>query len=369
MRILHTADWHLGRLFHGIHLTQEQAVVLEQVVEIARQTRPEVIIIAGDIFDRPIPPAEAISILDEVLCRLVLDMRLFVILFPGNHDSPERLRFGKKLFERQNLFVVTEPLGREIVFEDQYGPVNFFVFPYISSLMLAELLDAPVEERPERLWARILPRPCGRSVLCAHLFVQGGQESPSEAVLVGGSDLLPASLFAKYNFCALGHLHQHQTIASHIHYPGAILPYSFREAESKKGLSLVEIGRYGEVSIEFIELLPPKRLVILEGIFQQLLLGPSTEDFVKVVLTDEEPVFEAFRRLKAVYPNLLALEQPYFHGASGVRIETSLNRHEEDILFRGFIKEVTGELPNKEDESLFKTIVNSVRMKNEAGTS
>ncbi len=369
MRILHTADWHLGRLFHGIHLTEEQALVLDQLVKIARETRPDIIIISGDIFDRPIPPAEAISILDEVVCRLVLDMKLSMIILPGNHDSPERLRFGNKLFEQQNLFVVTEPFGRKIVLEDKYGPVNFYVIPYISHLMLAELLNATPQESPQNLWSRILPKPSGRSVLCAHLFVQGGQESPSEAVLVGGSDLLPASLFDKYSFCALGHLHQHQTISSHIHYPGAILPYSFRESKSKKGVSLVEIGPKGEVSIEFIELLPPKKLVILEGSFQQLLLGPRINDYVKIILTDEEPVFEAFRRLKAVYPNLLALEQPYFHGFSKTKLGTNLARQEEELLFRGFIKEVTGKLPTKEEETIFKAIVDSLRTKNETYSS
>ena len=363
MRILHTADWHLGRLFHGVHLTEEQAVVLEQFVEMARETRPEVVVIAGDVFDRPVPPAEAMALLDEVLSRLVLDLRLPVILLPGNHDSPERLRFGGKLFERQRLFVVTEPLGRHLIFEDRYGSVDFYVFPYVSLPLLAALLKAPLEEGAEALWARLLPKPARRSVLCTHAFIQGGQESPSETVLVGGSELLPASLFSPYSFCALGHLHQHQTIASHLHYPGAILPYSFREAGVPKGASLVEINAQGEITIEFLPFTPRRGLVVLEGPFQELLKGPPRRDFVKVILTDKEPIFEAFRRLKSVYPYLVALEQPCFQGVNGARIEDLVTHREEGLLFRGFIKETTGYLPKKEEEELFQAVVNDIRAK------
>lgn len=363
MRILHTADWHLGRLFHGVHLTEEQAVVLEQFVEMARETRPEVVVIAGDVFDRPVPPAEAVALLDEVLSRLVLDLGLLVILFPGNHDSPERLRFGGKLFECQGLFVVTEPLGRHLVFEDKHGPVDFYVFPYVSLPLLATLLEVPLDHGVEALWARLLPKPTRRSVLCTHAFIQGGQESPSETILVGGSELLPASLFSAYSFCALGHLHQHQTIASRLHYSGAILPYSFREAGTPKGASLIEINARGEITIEFLPFTPRRELVVLEGSFQELLKGPSRKDFVKVVLTDKEPVFEAFRRLKQVYPYLLALEQPYFQGVSGAKLGQEVGHREEGLLFRGFMKEVTGEPPKKEEEELFQAVVNAIRAK------
>jgi len=369
MRILHTADWHLGRLFHGVHLTEEQAVVLDQLVEMARETRPDVVIVAGDVFDRPVPPAEAVTLLDEVLSRLVLDLRLAVILFPGNHDSPERLRFGGRLFEREGLFVVTEPLGRHLTLEDRYGAVDFYVFPYVSLPHLAALLNVPLEEGAPAVWARLLPRPARRSVLCTHAFVQGGRESPSETVLVGGADLLPSSLFEPYHFCALGHLHRWQTIASRLHYSGAILPYSFREAGEQKGVSLVEINAQGEVAIEFLPFSPRRGLVVLEGSFQELLQGPRREDFVKVVLTDEEPVFEAFRRLKAVYPYLVALEQPYFQGTKGLRINERIEHQEERLLFRGFVKEVTGEPPKEEDENLFQEVVNSLNAVSGAKTT
>lgn len=361
MRILHTADWHLGRLFHGVHLTEDQAVVLDQLVEMARETRPDLIIVAGDVFDRPVPSAEAVTLLDEVLSRLVIDLGLPVILFPGNHDSPERLRFGGRLFEREGLFVVTEPQGRHLVFTDRYGPVDFYVFPYVSLPRLAALLKGSLEEGVAALWARILPRPKRRSVLCTHAFVQGGRESPSETVLVGGAELLPASLFESYSFCALGHLHQRQTIASRLHYSGAILPYSFREAGEEKGVSLIEIDSQGEVSMQFLSFSPRRGLVVLEGPFQELLKGPSREDFVKIILTDQEPIFEAFRRLKAVYPYLLALEQPYFQGAPGLRLGEQMEHREEHLLFRGFVKEVTDEPPGEEDEALFQEVVHALK--------
>ncbi len=363
MRILHTADWHLGRIFHGVHLTEDQAQVLAQFLDLARDLRPDLVVVAGDIFDRPVPPAEAVALLDEVLSRLVVDLKLKVILFPGNHDSPERLRFGRRLFEKQGLFVVTSPRGEHLVFEDSHGRVHFLVLPYISAPHLSLLFSAE-EASLEELWSRLLPSPPGkRTLLCTHAFVQGGVESPSEMLLVGGAELLPASLFEAYTFCLLGHLHRRQTIGGNIHYAGALMSYSFREAGEEKGVSLLEVDHQGGVKIETYTLTPPRGLVVLEGSFQELLAGPARQDFVKIILTDKEPVFEAFRRLKKVYPHLVVLEQPYFQGLKGASLRQEVIRREEDLLFRGFMKEITGNLPSPEEEALFREVVGWVRDK------
>ncbi len=362
MRILHTADWHLGRIFHGVHLTEDQAQVLTQFLDLARDLRPDLVVIAGDIFDRPVPPAEAVALLDEVLSNLVVDLGLQVILFPGNHDSPERLRFGRRLFAQQGLHVITSPQGERLLFEDRYGAVEIFVLPYISAPSLACLLNKEGQGDFVDLWASILPEPSlPRSLVCTHAFVQGGAESPSEMLLVGGAELLPAHLFAPYTYCLLGHLHKRQTIEDHIHYPGALMPYSFREAGEEKGVSLIEIDARGQVQVETYTLTPPRGLVVLEGSFKELCAAPPRDDFVKIVLTDEEPVFEAFRRLKRLYPYLVVLEQPYFQGVQGASLRQEVVHRKEDLLFRGFIKEVTGNKPLPEEEELFLEIASWVR--------
>ncbi len=362
MLILHTADWHLGRIFHGVHLTEDQAQILTQIIDVARQVRPDVVLIAGDIFDRPVPPAEAVALLDEVLSCLVVELGLKVVVIPGNHDSPERLCFGGRLFERQGLYVVTAPLGKHLIFEDRHGKVHFYAFPYLSYGVLRSLFKEPPEATLIDLWARLLPTPPDRrSVLCTHAFVQGGKDSPSEMLLVGGADLLPPELFKAYSFSALGHLHRFQTIEGRIHYPGAPMAYSFREAGTEKGISLVEIDAKGGVNIEFIPLSPPRELLVLEGNFHELLLAPRKEALVKVVLLDKEPIFEAFRRLKEVFPYLVSLEQPYFQGVKGASLGEKIQGQEEDLLFRGFMKEVTGAPPTEEDETLFQEMLNTLR--------
>ncbi|MBF0531371.1 MAG: exonuclease subunit SbcD, partial [Deltaproteobacteria bacterium] len=244
MRILHTSDWHLGRLFHGVHLTQDQAHILDQLVDLVRDVQPQVVIISGDIFDRAVPPPEAVDLLDDVLERLVLGLQVPVILIAGNHDSPVRLEFGSRLLARSRLFVRgrVDPAMRPVVLSDESGPVSIWAWPFAEIPEIRQSLGRPdLPDQTAALLAglehfRTIQPPGPRTVLVTHAFVAGGQSSESERPLsLGGVDQVPLETLADWNYVALGHLHRPQSFDhGRVHYPGSLLKYSFSEIDHHK---------------------------------------------------------------------------------------------------------------------------------------
>ncbi len=239
MRFLHTADWHLGRLFHGASLLADQVPLLDQVVRVAREGAVDALILAGDIFDRAVPAADAVALFDDFLCRMALDLRVPVIAIAGNHDSAERLSYGARLMKsggihmRGRLDVGDEP----VLLQDEHGAIRFHLLPYADPPVVRNVLardDLP--DHASALGARLSPLRCEkaagvRSVVIAHAFVLGGEESESERPLsVGGSGAVPCELFQGFDYVALGHLHRPQRAgADHIRYAGSLAKYSFSE--------------------------------------------------------------------------------------------------------------------------------------------
>ncbi|OAQ21881.1 exonuclease SbcCD subunit D [Thermosulfurimonas dismutans] len=369
MRILHTADWHLGKLFHGLHLTEDQALLFErELVPLVRDFKPDVVLVAGDIFDRPIPPAEAVSLLSEILTRLH-ETGTKIILLPGNHDSAERLAFARDLLSRLHIFVASSDT---YLFEPlKISNTNFFLIPHLSPLELRELLKqrgllSEDTQEIRDLWETLLkslPKGGERRILSAHLFVEGGKKGDSETNLwVGGEEALPESLFSDFDLVLLGHLHRHQSPAENVLYSGSLLPLSFSEVGQAKGVVLLEVSSQARPHREFIPLTPPREFLVVEEYFAELLHYPKTEAYVKAILRDENPVPEAFERLRKVFPNLLALETPYLRGEGGElsspEIDLCLDERE---LFKAFLREITGRPPSSEETYLFEEGLNSLR--------
>jgi len=260
MRFIHTADWHLGRTFHHASLLEDQAHVLQQLVQVARASQPEVVIIAGDIYDRAVPPTEAVDLLDQTLCELVLEANLPVIIIAGNHDSPQRLQFGARLLESRRLYVFGRPSDqvRFLQFYDEDGPVMFYAMPYAEpAVMRAYWGDDQItsHQTAYRAYAARVTRqhPAGiRSVVVGHCFVAGGEECESERPLsVGGTGEVSADCFAGFSYAALGHLHRPQTAGSDaVHYAGSLLKYSFAEAGHTKSFNLVEMDAAGRCTVD-----------------------------------------------------------------------------------------------------------------------
>lgn len=386
MRFLHTADWHLGRIFYGVHLTDDQAWVLDDLIRLASDSRAEAVLVSGDIYDRAVPPPDAVKLLDETLSRLVLGLRIPVILIAGNHDSPERLGFASQVLAARNLHLagVLSPNPVCVTLKDRYGPVCVHALPYAEPPLVRERLgredicdhDSAMKALVERVKQS---QPTGaRSVLVAHAFVAGSEGSESERSLsVGGAGTVSSGCFDGFDYVALGHLHRPQRAgADNIQYAGSLLGYSFSEASHAKSVNLVDLDAAGKCSVERVPLSPRHAIRCIRGSFSELLSGPesgqSPEDYLMAVLTDRGPILDARGKLSLVYPNLLHIERPYLAegGEEQVRGPGRDHRGLSDLeLFRAFFSQVTGEDLNPEQAKAYAHIAENVhRDEREAGS-
>lgn len=355
MRILHTSDWHLGRIFHGVHLTDDQSYILDQFVKLVGDTRPDVILIAGDIYDRSVPPAEAVKLLDEILSSILLDFGVPIVMIAGNHDSPERLGFGTRLLARQGLHLIGQLQGlAPVVLHDSHGPVYFCPLPYAEPAVVREILADPEAVDHERAMYALVDRtvktlpPNARKVAIAHAFVAGGEASESERPLsVGGTGTVDASCFRPFHYTALGHLHQSQNNGDNIRYAGSLMKYSFSESAHTKSVTLTEMDGAGKTAQEEICLTPRRDVRCLEGFIKDILTGPqngeSREDYLMVTLQDTGAVLDAIGKLREVYPNVLHIERPHLTSGGELRGPGRDHRRLSEIdLFSSFFEQVTG---------------------------
>ena len=376
MRFIHTADWHLGKTLKGMPLLEDQQYILQEFLRLVKDCKPQAVVIAGDIYDRAVPPTDAVELFDEILTKLLLEQKVPVLYISGNHDSAVRLHFGSRLLSSSGLFVrgeLSEDLS-PIILEDSDGPVYFSLLPYLEPAKVCSVFH--VEERLdfEQAHALVLERakaliPNGkRSVAVAHAFLAGSATSESERPLsVGGSDQVSPKLFRDFCYTALGHLHGPQRAgAETIRYSGSLLKYSFDEASQKKGVTLVELDGSGEVKTEHLPLKPRRDVRILEGNFEELRTDrerfPKTEDYVLVRLKDDHPVLNPKDRLEEVFPNLLVVER------TGLARQTELRQPDgrrenksELILFQDFYEEMTHRKLDDTQEKVLKECIQEAR--------
>ncbi len=374
MRILHTADWHLGRIFNKQYLTEDQHHILKQLERYLEQTPPDVLIIAGDVYDRSIPPEEAISLLDSFLSKVVLKLNIPTILVGGNHDGQERINFGSRLMENAGLYVVGQATVKpvQICIDDEYGPVYFYPVPYATPIAcrdlfpgeeikthhdgMAKLLDTIRVIHPEKK----------RSVLINHSFVAGGEETDSERLLgVGGATVVSPNLFEGFDYVALGHLHRPQQVGGEqIRYSGSLLKYSFSEAEHTKGMTLVDLDAEGFSTHSQISFSPLREVRRVEGYFTELLeagqILPS-DDYLQVTLLDKGAILDPLPRLREFYPNILEVRRKIF--AEPGRLDTPVKasdfklRSVED-LFADFFSQVTDAELSQDQVAAFARVIN-----------
>jgi exonuclease SbcD len=359
MRFLHTADWHLGRYFHGASLLDDQAHILDQLVALAVSEKVDAVLIAGDIYDRAVPPADAVSLLDEVLSRLVVGAGIPTIVIAGNHDSAERIGFGGRIFQKQGL-TLRGPLGEfsPVVMQDGQGTVvAIHPLPYVEPAFARDLPGAETATDHQSAMTHVVGMlrsqfvPGQRNVLLGHAFVAGGTESESERPLsVGGSGQVVTATFDAFDFVALGHLHRPQSGGSeHIQYAGSLLKYSFNEVSHVKSVSLVEMGADGPPVVRRVPLSPRRDVRIITGTLAELLTRPDPQwprdDYLCALLTDTDPVLDPMSRLREVYPHMLELQ---FAAAKVVvdataRATGDHRRREPADLFRAFYRDVSGQ--------------------------
>ncbi len=371
MRFIHTADWHLGRILFNVHLTEDQAYILDRFVELVREARPDFVAIAGDVYDRAVPPREAVELLDDVLERIVLGLGVPVVLIAGNHDSPERLGFASRLLTGQGLHVAgtLSPEPPKVVFHDAHGPVHVYALPYAEPPVVRERLGFEDIDGHEAALRALADRvrsghPDGvRSVLLAHAFVAGGEGCESERPLsIGGAGAVSPECLAGFDYVALGHLHRPQVMGGTLRYSGSLLKYSFSEAEHHKAVLVAEMAADGSCTAEPVSLAPRRDLRRIEGTLAEVLArapeDTAREDYLMVSLLDREPILNVMDKLREAYPNVLHVERPWSLAAGDVRGVTGDHRRlSESDLFAAFFSQVAGEELTGDQRRAFETVL------------
>lgn len=379
MRILHTSDWHLGRIFHGVHLTEDQAYMLEQLGALIKDQKIDVLLVAGDIFDRSVPPVEAVNLLDEFLSKVLIDYKIPTIMISGNHDSPDRVDFGSRLMAESRLHIY----GRfsknikPVILEDKFGQVNFYPLPYAEPAIVRDAYGVELHSHDEAM--KLLTDDIKsnmqlnkRNVLITHTFASGGEESESERPLsIGGSSVVDGAYFDAFNYVALGHLHRPQRVLSDkIRYSGSLMKYSFAEATQKKHIPIIDLDEKGNISYETIELKPRRDLRCIEGCLADILKGPkpgeNKDDYIMVTLMDEGAILDAMGKVRNIYPNTLHVERPQLALKNNkLTVDHNFRRMGIGELFGSFFKQVTEEdmteVQIKTFESLIDKLNNSMR--------
>ena len=318
MKLLHIADLHIGKRFGEQSFSEDQAYILRQILDIVDSENPDAVLIAGDVYDRSIPSAEAVSLLDSFLTSLV-SRSLSVIMISGNHDSPERLAFGARIMEKNGVYIAPAYEGAvtPIFLRDEYGEVRVYALPFVRPAGVNAVHGAEASDYTEAVALAIREMKVDegvRNVLLTHQFIVGAERSESEEISVGGTDGVSASVLAPFDYVALGHLHAPQSVgASHIRYAGSPLKYSFSEEHHQKSVSIVELGAKGSCAIRTAPLTPLREMRTLRGSYEELMRldyyrdTAYTRDYTRIILTDEEDVPDGAARLRTVYKGLLLL--------------------------------------------------------------
>ncbi|RNL65715.1 exonuclease SbcCD subunit D [Nocardioides marmoriginsengisoli] len=322
MRILHTSDWHLGRQFHGQGMLTHQADFVDHLLEVVEREQVDLVVVAGDVYDRALPPVDAVALADDAFTRLAAS-RARVVLTSGNHDSAQRLGFNARLADAAGFHLRThlDRIAEPVLIPDEHGQVAVYGIPYLEPDQVKRAWDLPARSHHAALSAAMdliradfAARPDGtRSVVLAHAFVIGGSASDSERdIAVGGVSAVPTGTFDGIDYVALGHLHGRHTLTESIRYSGSPLAYSFSEAAHVKGCWLIDLGADGITAASFIEAPVPRRLARLTGTIDELLHDPRYADhedsWVQATLTDPVRPVQAMIRLQARFPHAIALQ-------------------------------------------------------------
>ena len=321
MKLIHLSDLHLGKRIFEVSMLEDQEYILRRILQIVDEQKPDGVIIAGDVYDKAIPPADAVRLFDEFLVRLS-EKGTQVFVISGNHDSAERIAFGGRLMDLAGIHMspVYNGTVEPVDLKDRYGTVHIYMLPFIKPANVrAAFKDEEAEIRTYTDAVRTAVRHMNidtseRNVLVTHQFVTGAVRSDSEDISVGGTDNVDASVFADFDYTALGHIHGPQNIGGdRIRYCGTPLKYSFSEKDHVKSVTVVEIEEKGTVRVSTVPLIPLRDMREIRGTYDELTMKSSyentnTADYIHAVLTDEEDVPDAMARLRTVYPNILKLD-------------------------------------------------------------
>ena len=323
MKFLHISDLHIGKRVNEFSMIEDQKYILNQILAIAEEECADAVIIAGDIYDKPVPSAEAVQLFDRFLTKLA-DQKKTVFAISGNHDSAERIAFGAQLMSGRGVYLspIYDGTVRRIAMTDEYGELFIYLLPFIKPATVRHALESEPEKSAAESYQKALELVVDRmeidtqkrNILTAHQFVTGAGRCDSEEVMVGGLDNVDAAVFAPFDYVALGHIHSPQFIGREsVRYCGTPLKYSFSEANQRKSVTVVEMKEKGNVELHTVPLTPLHDMRELRGTYLEVTAKSfyqdmDTEDYVRIILTDEEDIPDGIQKLRVIYPNLMRLE-------------------------------------------------------------
>jgi exonuclease SbcD len=383
MRLLHTSDWHLGRSFHREGLLAAQSAYIDHLVEVVRSERVDAVLVSGDVYDRALPPVDAVELANDALQRLIATGTR-VVISSGNHDSAQRLGFAADLIDAAGVHLRTDPrrLSRAVVIEDAHGPVEVYAVPYLEPDLVRA--DLGVEERSHQavLGAALgqvreqVGRSGRRSVVMAHAFVTGATASASERdISVGGVAGVGLDTFDGVTYTALGHLHGRHTLSESVRYSGSPLAYSFSEARHHKGSWLVDLDREGLAEVQFVAAPVPRPLAVVRGTLDELLSDPRWTEvetsWVQATLTDARRPRDSMERLRTRFPHCLviAFEPAFGTGGEATPIRDRLVGRSDAAILESFFVDSRGSAPDEGEVALLQEACDACRIAEDEAAS
>lgn len=381
MKFLHLADLHLGKILQEQSLIEDQEYMLNQIIEIIERENIEAVLISGDVYDRSVPPAEAVNLLDCFLKTLIKELKIKVFMIAGNHDSKDRLAFGSKIFEDEGLYIESKYNGdlRKIELQDEYGKLNIYMLPFVKPIEVKQFFEDDLENNYNTAINKVIGKEeinkSERNIILIHQFVTAGMLEPerteSEVLSLGGIESVDVYNFNDFDYVAIGHVHRPQKIGRDTaRYAGTMLKYSFSELNHNKTVPIIELKDKGDININLVQLNPLRDMREIKGPIEELIKQENyecgnTNDYIKAVITNEEPVYDAIGQIRRIYPNALKLEIRNSKTISNVEEQNinleNVKKKTELELFADFYKaQNNADLDEKRTE-IIKNIISEVK--------
>lgn len=375
MKILHTSDWHIGKVVNDFSLIEDQAFFLDGLCALISKEKPDVVLISGDLYDRSIPPTEAVKLLDKTITKIVCENKTKVFAISGNHDSPTRLSFGTSLLEKQGLVIKTEHKKEmeKVTLRDEFGEVNFYFLPFVESVFLKRDFEDETFSSLNDAFNRYIEYNAqkidktSRNVLLAHGFFSllDKEKAIENSIFscetsVGACDLINAKLLSEtFDYTALGHLHAPQKVAENVRYCGSILKYSDAETSQNKSVTIIELNEKNNTKIYTVKIPTLRDMLRVVGTFKEILQNKKSDDYIFATITDENYVMDASNKLRNVYPNLMGINFTCLEKEgklNDVSVQTLREKSTKD-LFADFYKSIMPSPMNKEQEQIMDEII------------
>lgn len=356
MKFIHLSDLHIGKRVNEFSMLEDQKYILRVILGVIDDEKPDGVLISGDVYDKSVPSAEAVQLLDDFLCRLA-ERKLPTYIISGNHDSAERLSFGGRLMDMSGIHLspVYDGTMTSFTMGDEHGKVNIYMLPFIKPIHVRRFFpENEIESYTDAIRTAIENTDIDktqRNIIITHQFVTGAMRSESEEISVGGSDNVDASVFDDFDYVALGHIHGPQKIGREtVRYCGTPLKYSFSEAGHKKSVTVIEMAEKGNTVIRTVPIIPKRDMREIKGKYEEIVLkknyeGTSTDDYMHITLTDEEDIPDVMNKLRVIYPNIMKLDydNKRTRSASSASMAEDIERKSPLDLFADFYEKQNGQ--------------------------